>query len=259
MQALRIYFAFLLLLFTLPLFGQNPLLGTWQRQTDSTWSTKIITPSHWMVFTENIAGEKRQFAHAQGGTYTQDGKNYIERFTVASWDITDREVTGFTFKVEGNTFYQEGIFIMGNASIIPINEEWHKVTTAPSHPDNPAIGTWNRLSVSVTRDEGTPESATHETAPCFELITPTHWIRLSRRDGKFESVMGGSYTMEGQKVYPKTEFASFPIPQEEKMGITQKILFDRRYTSGMITGPDGKRISAFEEVFQRAAKKQSQK
>jgi hypothetical protein len=252
MKACRIPLTFLFLICALPLLGQNPLVGTWERVTDSIKSVKIITPTHWIVFIEAFQGDSSKFEMAHGGTYTLTGHKYIEHITVASWANPGKAKTDFTYyEAADNTFLQKGTVTLGDGTVIPIDEVWQKVTDAKPNPDFPAIGTWNRLSYSTISADGKKKSPAPAATTCFEIITPTHWMRISHRNNKFERASGGSYTAAGNKAFPKVEFASSPFNKNEKIEATQKVSGDKRYNTVVILGPDGKRISAVEEVLEK--------
>jgi hypothetical protein len=256
MKALKITFTLLFFACALPLFGQNPLVGTWERQTDSIWAMKIITPTHWIIFIEALHGDSNKFIRSHGGIYTLHNNKYIEHLDIASWDNkSDLSFTDYTYKVEGDKFYQNGTLILSDGTVTPIDEVWQKVSTTQSDPNYPAIGSWNLLSTSYTGEDGKKETLTSATATRFEIITPTHWMRISHREHAFESAMGGTYTSEGNKASLKVAFATFPIDKIEKIEVTEKVTRDKRSSTGIITGPAGKTITAFEEVYKRAAGK----
>jgi hypothetical protein len=251
MKALKLSFTLLFLGCALQLFAQNPLVGTWEMKTDSDHSIKIITPTHWMIFKETVTGDSSKYRAAFGGTYTLTPNKYVEHINLASWDDYGKEKTDFTYQVDGDTFYMKGTVIMGDGTVHSIDEVWKKVSAAQSYPKNPSVGTWNQLSSTYTGGDGKKESHTNATATRFEVITPTHWMRISHRDNKFENAFGGSYTMKGNKLMPVLDFASFPYDKNEKIEITQQVTGEKRYSKGLRTGSDGKMVSSFEDVFQK--------
>jgi hypothetical protein len=127
---------------------------------------------------------------------------------------------------------------LGDGRIIPIDEVWQKVTDAKTNTGFPAIGTWDRLSYTTTGADGKKRSYTKPAATCFEIITPSHWMRLSYRNNKFERASGGTYTVQGDKVYPKVDFASSQINKNEKIEVTV-----------VVSGPGGKKVATVEEVL----------
>jgi hypothetical protein len=252
MQARRLPLTLLFFLCTLPLLAQNPLVGTWERVTDSIRSVKIITPTHWIVFIEGLQGEGSKFQMAHGGTYTLTGNKYIEHIHVASWPEPEKARTEFIFYEVGDyTFLQKGTVTLGNGRVIPIDEVWQRVTDAKVNPDFPAIGTWNRQSYSVLRPGAKKETYVGSDATCFEIITPSHWMRINHRNKKFERASGGSYTAEGNKAYPRIDYASYPINQKERLESTQKVAGDKRHSTLVFYGPDGKKLSTLEEVLEK--------
>lgn len=248
----------LMLLFfisTLPLFGQNPLEGTWEMKTDSTRSFKIITPTHWMVFAESMKGDSSKFAAAHGGTYTVNGGKYIEHINIASWEGYEKARTDYTIQVAGDKLYLKGPLTLNDSSVILLNEVWQKVSAPKAADKNPALGAWNQLSSSYIREDGKKQTHTRATVNCLELISPTHWMRISLRNKKFEHAFGGPYTLTGNKMSLKIGFGSFPFEKEAKADLTQKVTADKRYVHGVARRADGKTILTWDDVFQKAAGK----
>jgi hypothetical protein len=251
MKVFGISLVLLFFISMLPLFGQNPLVGTWEMKTDSTRSFKIITPTHWMVFVETMKGDSSKFAATHGGTYTLNGNKYIEHITIASWEGHEKAKTDYTVKVAGNKLYLKGPLTLSDSSVIPLDEAWQKVSSSRSYPKNPALGTWNQLSSTHIKADGKKESHTRATATCLEIITPTHWMRISHRNKKFENVFGGPYTLAGNKMSLKIGFASFPFDKEARAVLTQEVIRDKRYVHGIATRADGTKILTWDDVFQK--------
>jgi hypothetical protein len=254
MKALRLIWTIMFFGFGLQLFGQNPLVGTWERQTNAIRATKIITPTHWAIFIQELEGGKLVRSH--GGTYTLSDKAYIEQLDVASWENkSDRSFTDYTYKVEGDKFYQNGTLVLSDGSVTTIDEVWQKVSTATSNPNYPAIGSWYLVSATLTGEDGKKENLTDATFTRFEIISPTHWIRITHRDHVFESAMGGTYTAEGNKASLKVAFTSLGDNQIEMIETTDKVSREKRNSTGVFTGPAGKTIAAFADEYRKAAGK----
>ena len=130
---------------------------------------------------------------------------------------------------------------------------FHRIKTANSYPNNPAIGTWDQLSSTYTID-GKTDSHTNATATRFHIITPTHWMRISHRDNKFENAMGGSYTLDGNRGSVSLQFASFPT-NDDKIQYAQRVEGNKLYFGGRRTDADGK-LFTFDDVFQRVGNPQ---
>jgi hypothetical protein len=252
MKALITAFTCFFFGFALQLFGQNPLVGTWERQTDSLWAIKVITPTHWMIFIESRHGDGNKFIRSHGGGYSLTANKYNEQLDVASWDNQgDFTVTDYSYRVEGDKFYMNGTLILSDGTVTPIDEVWQKVKFANAYPNNPALGTWNQLSSTYTTPEGKKESHTKATATRFEIITPTHWMRISHLNGKFENSMGGRYTLDGNKMYPEVNFASYPIDKSLRIEVTQKVSGNKRHVQGKVTTTEWKMPMVLEDVFER--------
>ncbi|MDQ3292410.1 MAG: hypothetical protein M3Q05_14070 [Bacteroidota bacterium] len=247
----KLYFLFIFLTCAWQSFAQNPLVGTWQIQTDTLRAVKIITPTHWMGYTETVKGDSSNFVLSHGGTYTLNGNKYIENIQVASWEDYDKVKTDYTFRVDGDKFYMKGTLTLADGSKMAVDEVWQKVKPEKSFATNPSIGTWNQLSSSYTLADGKKDSHTNATATRFQVITPTHWIRISHRNKKFEEAMFGTYTMQGNKIYPKLEYASFPFNKSDKAEITQRVENNKLYWDGTIKDATGKTTLTFSDVFQK--------
>lgn len=99
--------------------------------------------------------------------------------------------------------------------------------------------------------DGTKETHSNATALRFQIFTPTHWMRFSQRDGQFENVMGGTYHMEGDKLYPKFEYGNFSADPTHVYEVTQKLESDKLHFNGIAKDAEGKTVASFEDVFQR--------
>ena len=63
--------------------------------------------------------------------------------------------------------------------------------------------------------------------------------------------MGGTYTMQGNKIYPNLEYASFPMNKGDKVEITQRVEGDKMYWNGTMKDAARKNILTFEDVFHK--------
>lgn len=239
------------------LSAQHPLIGTWQMHQDGNRSIKIITPTHWVVFTDSTSEGQTYFIRSHGGTYTLDGDKYVENIEVASWDGYGQEKTDFTFSVQDKKFYQKGTLTFADGTVYPIDEVWQKVESNSPGNSNKGlgVGTWNQLSSTYTVEDGRKESHTNATATRFQVVSPTHWVRISHRDNKFENAMGGTYTTQGDKFYPALDFASYTIDKGMKVEVTQKLKGDKLYWSGVGKDANGKQVIQFDDVFQKVNNK----
>ena len=127
---------------------------------------------------------------------------------------------------------------------------FQKLKSNKAYDANPAIGTWELLTASYTDVDGTTGSYTNETTQCLQLITPTHWMYISRRNDKLESAMGGTYTASGNKFHLNLDHSSFPKHNLGKLEITQKVEGDKLTINGVSTYPDGKKLT-WEDVFRK--------
>ena len=127
----------LLLFCTAASFAQNKmqLVGTWKlisgkvTQGDSTFpydnktsdAIKIVTPTHFAVFSQNVSDTA--FAHAGAGPVEMDDKNYTEHIMYGN----DKDLIGktakFTYRLEGDKWYIKG----GIDNMIMFEEVWQRV------------------------------------------------------------------------------------------------------------------------------------
>lgn len=255
-----------ILLFGIQAFAQHPLVGTWQMisikginadgekfaiDTTTARETKIITPTHYMLIAQDVQGDSLVFNRSYAGTVQLQGNKYKEVPTQASVQIFDNVKTDFTWKLEGDIFTQSGTFTRPDGKKIVLEAlVFKRVKTVHSYPDNPAIGTWTQLSSSYTNFDGTKNSHTNATTTRFQLITPTHWMRISHRNNKFEHAIGGTYILKGDKTYPSINYSSGPIGLTGKAEMTERVKGDKLYVSGILTSPDGKKFT-WDDIFER--------
>jgi hypothetical protein len=258
-----------LLLVSFTLAAQHPLIGTWEMvsikyinvdgeklsiDTSSVREVKIITPTHYMLVAHDVQGDSLVFNRSYSGTIKLEGNKYIEYPKQASVQIFENVKTDFTWKVEGDKFIQAGTIIRPDGKKVILEEMiFRRVKTPNAYPQNPAIGAWSQLSSSYTNFDGSKESHTNATTTRFHIITPTHWMRISHRDKKFEHVMGGTYTMKDGKTYPTLLYRSGPLAFSDlsTVEMSEQVKGDKLYANGVITGTDGKKFT-WEDIFERS-------
>jgi hypothetical protein len=238
----------LLFCFSLQLFAQqNSLIGTWQKISgDTLQSTKIITPTHWAVFTERLKGDGKEFVRAIAGTYTTTGDKYVEKITIGSVEGGEQAKTDYTYKVAGTTFHQKGNLTIGDTTM-KIDEKWQKVNLP--NQKNPAIGSWNQLTSTGVAPNGEKWSHDNSTHKRFVIITPTHWMVLSTKENKFENTRGGTYAMQGDKMMLKFQMLSYP-DDKAQVEITQRMESGKLHWSGVVKQSDGKTMT-FEDDYEK--------
>ena len=128
----------ILLLFSATLsFAQNKMsvVGTWKlisgkaTQGDSTFSyddktsdaIKIVTPTHFAVFSKNVSDDSLQNAGA--GTVQVDDKNYVEEIRYATFKDVVGKTAKFTYRIEGDKWYIKG----GIENMITFEEVWQRL------------------------------------------------------------------------------------------------------------------------------------
>lgn len=127
----------LLLFCTAASFAQNKmqLVGTWKlisgkaTQGDSTFpydnktsdAIKIVTPTHFAVFSQNISDTA--FQHAGAGTVEMDDKNYTEHLMYGNTKDMVGKTAKFTYRLEGDKWYIKG----GIDNMMMLEEVWQRV------------------------------------------------------------------------------------------------------------------------------------
>lgn len=256
----KILISLMILCCNLDLSAQNNLLiGAWEANDGKQKEIKIYTPTHFMLFVQDLNVDSLTIVG--GGTYTATANKLTENIMAVDYKsfLSEEEQykklkAEFNIKVEGDKFFQTGTLVVSDTVLIPINHEFFRIKSDKSAPDNPALGAWNQLSSSGTSSDGSKWAHTNATHTRFQLITPTHWIRTSAIDKNFENLMGGSYTLEGNKMIVKLDFASFPL-DDNVAEITQRVEGNKMYWSGIIKDNEGNEVMTFEDEFERAIPK----
>lgn len=248
------------------LSAQHPLVGTWEMvsikgvnadgkafymDTTAVRETKIISPTHYMLIARDVKGDSLVFNRSYAGTVRIDGNKYIEVPTQSSLPIFDNVKADFTWKLEGDRFVQSGSFTRPDGKQVKLEAlVFRRVKPMHAYPNNPAIGTWTQLSSSYVNPDGSTFSHTNKTTTRFQIITPSHWMRISHNNNKFEHAIGGTYVMNGGKVYPTIDLASNHSQPEGKIEATEHVDDDRLHVTGVITSANGKKFT-WNDIFER--------
>lgn len=256
-----------LLLSCLQICAQLPLVGTWELismkgtsydgkpfSVDASMQKviKIITPTHYMLIAHALKGDSLIFSRSHAGNVLMDDKQYSEVIKLASWEnLVPYASCSFKWEVKGDRLTKTGSITLQDGKTMTQEEMvFKRVKSATSYPNNPSNGTWDQLSSSFIQPDGKKGSHTRETATRFEIITPTHWCRLSHRNGKFENAMVGTYAIKGNKVYQVIEAASFPVDGNNTSESIHRIEGGKRYVSGKFVNRNGKTLT-WDDIFQR--------
>jgi hypothetical protein len=144
---------------------------------------------------------------------------------------------------------QKGTLTMPDGTEAQVNHTFTRVKSDKAY-DGPHLGTWNQLSSTYTDDSGHKQSHTNATHIRFQIVTPTHWMRISMHENKFENAMEGTYTKEGDKWKVMFDNASFPASGLD-VEITSRQEGNKLYWSGTVKDANGKQTNQFEDVFER--------
>jgi hypothetical protein len=264
-------YIFVLVCISLQIFAQqHPLVGTWElislKATDSKGKTmamdtsviretKIFSPTHFIYILSNVKGDSLVFNRAFAGTWQVKGDKYIETPLIGSQEISDKVKTDFTWKIEGDKFIRQGTMTQANGDKMTVDALVFQRVKEEKTAANPLVGTWNQLSSAYVSADGTKHSHTSATHTRFQINSPTHWMRISYKDKKYENAMGGAYRIEGNKFYPAIEWASFPFNKEDKLEVVHRAEGDKMYMSGVWVDAKGKKVLSFEDVFQKVGAK----
>jgi hypothetical protein len=255
----------------LQLFAQqHPLEGTWEFVSGKGTSadgnpiaidqtamreTKIFSPTHFIFIASTVKGDSLLFNRAVAGTWRVEGNKYFEIPTMSSQEGSDKSKTEFTWKIEGDKFIRQGLIIQPDGKKMTIDELVFQKVDDRNAPKNPAIGTWNQLSSSGQYGSGEKWSHTNATHIRFQLISPTHWMRLSFQNNAFENAMGGTYHIQGNTMHPQFQLVSSPM-DVNSAEIIQRIQGNKMHWSGTVKDSQGK-TSTFTDVFEKVTAKTS--
>jgi hypothetical protein len=259
----RLVFCLCLWALNFAAFGQHPLVGTWQMislkgtnadgekfslDTTTVREIKIITPTHYMLIAHNVEGDSLIFNRSYAGTVRLEGNRYIETPLISSLPLFDNVKQNFTWKLDGNLFTQAGTFTRPDGKTIVLDElVFRKITSATTYHNNPAIGTWEQIE--SRDDDQSKQSGKPENIKSLHVVTPTHWMRITHREGKFESAMGGTYSIENNMIYPRINYASFQV-DKNKMKISEKIEGNKLLINPGLNSEDKKsnRVDTFQRI-----------
>jgi len=218
--------------------GQHPLVGTWEMisvkgigadgenfffDTTSVRETKIITPTHYMLIAWDVDKDSLMFNRTMAGQVSLDGNKYIEIPTQASVQIFENVKVNFFWKLKGDLFTQSGTIVRPDGKTVVLEELiFKRVTDIKSARENPVIGTWKQISGNyATAGKETPSFGKSDEG--LLLVNPTHWMRMDHRNQKFEGVMYGTYTLDGDNVVKNIVYSSYPLKKSDRFSSMKKV------------------------------------
>lgn len=256
MKATKVFFLLLFSIASLPLFAQtstkaSPLVGTWTEKTDSIQEIKLISPTHVFFFVRSLVNDSAFAAGA--GTYSLSGNKYTENLEYATFDIKSIKEATYDYTANSNTLKTQGNLVLTSGRQIPLKHTFTRIQDARQNAGK-HVGTWNQLSAKFNTGDG-PVSHTNATHIRYQIMTPTHWMRINLANGVFENVFGGTYTLEGNKMIAKIDFASIPIVGSTAE-LTQRMDGTKMIWTGIAKDAQGKQFIEFEDVYERVDAKQ---
>lgn len=249
------------------IFAQHPLVGTWEMisgrginaegekfsfDTTSVREIKIITPTHYMLIACDVLEDSLTFNRTMAGTVHLDGEKYIELPTHASVQIFPGLDVNFKWKLVGERFIQSGTIVRPDGKTIVLEElVFRKIASAKAYPENPALGTWHQVTGTYTTPDGKKATTFKPEDTRLFVITPTHWMQMDLRNKNFESARYGTYSIDGNKVQTRLDYASIPFRKGTATSFSQKIADETVHI--LLTGknPEGKE-AVFESVLKKA-------
>ena len=207
-----------------------------------------------MLIQHSVRNDSVIFNTAHAGNVKFEGNKYIETPSVTSASTPDISKTDFTWKVKGDQFIQAGTITLPDGKKIIIDELiFKKVKTVPDNSKSPIVGTWNQLSSEYTLFDGTKGSHVSPNVTRFDILTPTHWMRIGHWEGKFQNAMIGSYSMQNDKIMPTMIIGSQPMDNSIKYELSCRVDDSKLYVNGTATNGEGKK-TIWSDVFQKVDK-----
>ena len=251
--------------------AQHPLVGTWEMisvkgigadgepfffDTTSVRETKIITPTHYMLIAWDVDQDSLIFNRTMAGQVSLDGNKYIEVPTQASVQIFDNVKANFFWKLEGDLFTQSGTIVRPDGKEVVLEELiFKKVTDITSASEHPAIGTWQQISGDYSTAEGKKTPSFGKSDKGLLLVTPTHWMRMDHRNQKFEGVLYGTYTVDGDNLVNNIVYSSYPFKKSDRFSSMKKVNGKKlQFVSTHMT-LEGK-PETFHDIFEKVNKRQ---
>ncbi len=256
MKIIRLLAA-VLLFFSLHSNAQNAasaptsVAGTWMITTGNSRAIKIISPTH--VFL--LSFFKDSLTHAAAGTYNIAGNKYTEHMQYDNIDRQGAKDFTFNYTVNQDSFIQKGDITLPNGTTVSVNEHFARVKSNKQY-NGQYVGTWNLLSSTETDQNGNKQFHTNAHYNCYQIVTPTHWMRIYFANGRFARAMEGTYTANGNALIAKVEHASFPTSGAMLVKVTLRFEGNKMYETGTVKNGNGKQISQFEDVFERVTAQQ---
>jgi hypothetical protein len=216
--------------------------------------TKLISPTHFIFIAQDVKGDSIRFNRSQAGTIYTEGSKYFEIPMLSSQPGSDKAKTDFTWQVVGDKFIRQGAIILPDGKKIRVDElTFQKVKSDHASPAHAGIGAWYQTATSwqsANGEKGAHSSTTHTK---FQIMTPTHWMRVThKRDGTFENAMGGTYTMQDEKLSMKVTQASDPKIVGYVVQVTQHAKWNKLYwKQGTVQDASGKQVLSFQDTFQK--------
>ena len=219
----------LLLLFLLSInaVAQHPLVGTWHMitakgigadgegfflDTTSVRETKIITPTHYMLIAWDVENDSLIFNRTMGGRVRIEGKKYIETPTQASVQIFDNVNADFEWKRDGEIFTQSGTIVRPDGKKVILEALiFQRETDAATMQAKKSIqGAWTQVT-DVRKSTGINSPSSNESVASLLILTPTHWMRMTHKNQKFDGVMYGGYSPSGGETLGRVIYSTYPM------------------------------------------------
>ena len=236
--------------------AQHPLVGTWEMisvkgtdadgnpfffDTTAVKETKIITPTHYMLIAWDVEKDSLIFNRTMAGQVRLENEKYIEIPTQASVQIFEDVRVDFTWKLEGDIFTQSGTIIRPDGKSILLEALiFKRAVNTKEDRRNPAIGTWSQVTDQYTTSDGKMNTSFNKGDKRMLIVTPTHWMRMDHKNDKFDRILYGTYSTEGNTVATNLNFSNLPFKKGTVTKFTQKVNGNQVHITSAGTTPDGK-------------------
>ncbi len=233
---------------------ENSIEGTWvlesykdaASETPDQWTQyskdiiyeKFITPTHFIWVKYNQSTKKME--GAGGGTYTFDGKTYVENidffFPPGSNELG--QSIPFNYKRENGKWYHKGYAKVmemdvetGDMEMIDstkIEEIWRRTDATVNTTNTSIIGTWNLDSYRGKSDSTRQEYP--EFIKYMKLITPTHfvWVQYDAEGDMVYGLGSGTYYFDNEK-YVESIRTMYPNGPQQQGTV---VPFDMEFADG---------------------------
>ena len=192
---LQTYFLFILIIFFSPIQENAKIEGAWRLNKGAEEIVKIYADGYFMLATYNKAN--KTFVRAEGGTYTLNGKDYIETI---EFDTQDSTRVGTTWK-NGKISHLTAHKLMFQIKAL---EVWERIDQSATS----LTGNW-RITARADAN-GNMNPMQRSARKTLKILSGTRfqWAAINTDTKQFFGTGGGTYTAKDGKYVETLEFFS---------------------------------------------------